>query len=150
MALARESGDTEALAESLYVLHFALGGPDAVEERASLVRELVAASTGGSRRDSTVLLLLDAASDWLMVGDAAGAMELRAEAAGVGGPSPHPGLVWPLRAWDAGFALLQGRFADAERLAAEALPIGVRIGHPVRAARPPRPPRAPRLRARSP
>ena len=65
-----------------------------------------------------------------MIGDAAGAAELRAEAAGVGGASPHPGLVWPLRAWDTGFALLQGRFADAERLAAEALPIGVRIGHP--------------------
>jgi DNA-binding winged helix-turn-helix (wHTH) protein/tetratricopeptide (TPR) repeat protein len=127
-AVARESGDTEALAESLYVLHFALGGPDHVAERAALVRELVAAS--GSRRDSTVLLLLDAASDCFMIGDAGRAAKLREEAGGVGGANPHPGLVWPLRAWDTGFALLQGRFADADRLAGEALPIGLRIGHP--------------------
>jgi DNA-binding winged helix-turn-helix (wHTH) protein/tetratricopeptide (TPR) repeat protein len=130
VAIARESGDGVALAESLYVLHFALGGPDFVAERAEFVRELVKASTGGSRRESTVLLLLDAASDALMVGDVVRAAELRAEATGVGGANPHPGLVWPLRAWDTGFALLEGRFADAERLASEAYPIGMRIDHP--------------------
>jgi DNA-binding winged helix-turn-helix (wHTH) protein/tetratricopeptide (TPR) repeat protein len=128
VAIARDSGDPEALAEALYVLHFALGGPDHVEERAGLVRELVHA--GGSRRDSTVLLLLDGASDRLMIGDAARAAELREEATGVGGARPHPGLVWPLRAWDTGHALLEGRYADAERLISEAFPIGMRIGHP--------------------
>jgi len=128
--LAREAGDVEALAEALYVLHFAIGGPDHVDERAMLVRELVAGEFGAGRRDASVILLLDAASDRLLAGDAAGAARRRQEAAAAAGASPHPGLVWHLRAFDSGLALLEGRFGDAERLAEEAFPIGVRIEHP--------------------
>jgi len=129
-ALAREAGDAEALAEALYVLHFVISGPDHVAERAELVGELLAGDFGAGRSDAPVILLLDAASDRLLVGDAAGAARRREEAAAAAGPSPHPGLLWHLRAFDAGFALLEGRFADAERLTGEAFPIGVRIEHP--------------------
>jgi DNA-binding winged helix-turn-helix (wHTH) protein len=130
VALARESRDAEALSEALYVLHFALGGPDCVEERGALVRELVERRAAGSRRDPAVILLLDAASDRLLIGDAKGAAHLREEAATVAGERPHPGLVWHLRAHETGLALLEGRFGEAEALADEAYRLGTRIDHP--------------------
>jgi DNA-binding winged helix-turn-helix (wHTH) protein/tetratricopeptide (TPR) repeat protein len=130
VALAREAGEPEALGEALYVLHFALAGPDHVEERRALVEELVARAELHRRRDPEVILLLDAAADALLVGDAAEAAALREQAGALAGESPHPGPVWHLRSYDAGLALLEGRFADAERLTEAALPVGARIEHP--------------------
>ena len=39
--LARTAADPEALQDALYVLHFALGGPDHVDEREQLGEEIV-------------------------------------------------------------------------------------------------------------
>jgi hypothetical protein len=39
-------------------------------------------------------------------------------------------MVWHLRAYDAGFAQMEGRIDAAERLTAEALAVGMRIEHP--------------------
>jgi len=130
VALAREAGDPEVLQEALYTLHFALGGPDALEERARLVGEMVEAARSGPVPDTTVIALVDVASDRLELGDAEGARRIRAEAERVAGPRPHPGMVWHLRVYDAGLALLEGRFEEARRLSEEASWLGRRIGHP--------------------
>jgi len=130
VARARESGDPEVLQEALYTLHFAIGGPDALEERAALVEEMVEAARAGPVLDTTVIALVDVASDRLELGDAAGARRARGEAERVAGPRPYPGMVWHLRVFDAGLALLEGRFDHARRLTEEAFWLGRRIGHP--------------------
>jgi len=130
VARARESGEPEVLQEALYTLHFAIGGPDALEERAALVQEMVEVARAAPALDTTVIALVDVASDCLELGDAAAARRARGEAERVAGPRPHPGMVWHLRVFDAGLALLEGRFDDARRLTEEAFWLGRRIGHP--------------------
>lgn len=130
LELARASGDAEAVDETLYVLHVALWGPDHGAERVRLMREVAERAEATTRRDPTILLLLDAAADRLAAGDPEGARRLRERAAAVAGPHPHPGPLWNLRTFDAGLALLEGRFDDAEGLVAEAAALGRRIAHP--------------------
>jgi DNA-binding winged helix-turn-helix (wHTH) protein len=127
---ARAAGDPEALQEALYVLGFLIAGPDRLEERGGLEREIVASARRSASRDPALVTLVDVASDRLALGDAAGARRARAEAAEIAGPSPHLGMLWHLRAYDAGLALLEGRIDDAEPLVDEARAIGVRIEHP--------------------
>jgi hypothetical protein len=128
--LARACGDAEALDEALYVLHVALWGPDHRDERALLVREVTERAVASTRRDPTVLLLLDAAAACLAESDREGALRLRADAAAVAGANPHPGPVWNLHTFDAGLALLEGRFDEGVRFVRDAAGLGRRIAHP--------------------
>ena len=130
LALARAAGDPDALQEALYTLHFVIAGPDDLEERAALTRELTRSAAAASKRDPALIALIDVASDRIALGDREAAAELRAEAEVVAGVAPYPGLVWHTRVHDTGLALLQGRFDEAEQLASEAYEIGRRIGHP--------------------
>jgi hypothetical protein len=77
-----------------------------------------------------VIALVDVASDRIAQGDAVGARRHRAEAEAVAGERPNPTMVWHLLAYDAGLAVLEGRFADAERLNEEGRRVGQRIDHP--------------------
>ncbi len=128
--LARRLGEPEALQEALYTLHFAIAGPDDLEERQALTRELVEASGDAPGRDLAVIALLDVASDRVALGEAGPARDYRDRAAAWAGDDPHPGLLWHLGAYDAGLALLEGRFAEAERLVEESVLLGLRAGHP--------------------
>jgi tetratricopeptide (TPR) repeat protein len=130
VAHARATGDVEALQEALYTLHFSIAGPDSLDERDALVRELLEVTPAGGALDTTVIALIDVASDRIELGDAVGARRLRAEAERVAGTRPHPGMVWHVRLFDAGTALMEGRFDEALRLTEEALLLGRRIGHP--------------------
>lgn len=130
LALARASGDAEALDEALYVLHVALWGPDHHAERRALAREVSARKTTSTRRDPTVILLLDTAADHLSAAARDDALRLRGDAGAVAGEHPHPGLVWHLNTFDAGLALMEGRFADAALLVRGAAALGARIAHP--------------------
>lgn len=130
VAHARRTGDAEALQEALYTLHFAIAGPDALEERQALVQELLESARPGEVLDTTVMALIDVACDRIELGDAAGARRFRAEAERVAGLRPHPGMVWHIRLFDAGMALMEGRFEEARILTGEAYVLGRRIGHP--------------------
>jgi hypothetical protein len=130
VAEARAIGDAPALQEALYVLHFVIGGPERLEERAGFTDELVAAAERSSDRDTAVIALIDVASDRIALGDAAGAAHARARAAEIAGPRPHLAMAWHLHAYDAGLALLAGRAEEAEARMAEALAVGRRAGHP--------------------
>jgi tetratricopeptide (TPR) repeat protein len=127
---ARTLGDAEALLEALYALHFALAGPDDFAERAELTREMVDIAPRCARSDPALIALVDIASDRLTLGDPEGARGYRAEAERIGGANPHPGLGWHLRVYDAGLALLEGRFEEAELDARDAHRLGERIQHP--------------------
>jgi tetratricopeptide (TPR) repeat protein len=128
--LARQLDDPEAFQDAAYVLLFLLAGPDHLAEREELAREAEARARASGTADPTVIALLDAACDRLIESDEEGARRWRAAAGEVAGADPHLGRVWHLRVYDAGHALLQGRFADAERWIEETSRIGQRIEHP--------------------
>jgi tetratricopeptide (TPR) repeat protein len=127
---ARQLGDPALHQDAAYVLHFLLAGPDHLDERADLAREVLEGAEGAGARDTALITVLDWACDRLTLGDAAGARERRAEAAELAGPEPHPGRAWHLRVFDAGFAWLEGRLDEAARLTGEASRLGQRIAHP--------------------
>lgn len=130
IALARQSGDPVALEESLYILHYAIAGPDDLDEREALIGDLESAARQGADRDVAVIALLDIACDGLMQGRLEKALAFRARAGALSGDEPTPSMTWHLRVWDTGLALLQGRFDEAEQRAHDALLLGRRVGHP--------------------
>jgi len=128
--LARAAGDPEALQDALYTLHFALGGPDHVDERARLGGETLRSASVSRSADRALIAVLDRASDRLMVGEAPAARALRLEADAIGGGNPTPAMRWHSGVYDTGMALLEGRFADAAALAQDAFVVGRRAEHP--------------------
>jgi DNA-binding winged helix-turn-helix (wHTH) protein len=130
VALARSAGDPEALQDALYVLHFSLGGPDFLDERAELVKEIDRAAEGSRSPDRALISLLDVASDRLMLGDAAGARALRARAAEVVGERPSPVMRWHFGVYDTGLALLEGRLDEVAERGRDTFRLGQRVDHP--------------------
>ena len=128
--LARAAADPEALQDALYVLHFALGGPDHVAERSQLGEECMRVVAKSRSADRALISLLDLASDRVMLGDAAAARALEARAAAIAGERPPPAMRWNQGVYATGIALLEGRFDDAEGLAADTFVLGRRAEHP--------------------
>ena len=126
--MARRLGDTAALAAALMTRHFASWGPGNVEERLSLATELLrVGETAGIPE-----IILEGHNwrivDLLEIGDAHGA---RAEAeayARVADQLRVPRYRWHATLLRAMFALFEGRFADGEQLAQDALMQGQRAG----------------------
>jgi DNA-binding winged helix-turn-helix (wHTH) protein/tetratricopeptide (TPR) repeat protein len=127
---ARMAGDPEALQDALYVLHFALGGPDHTAERERLAEEMLRIAPASRSGDRALISLLDVASDRLMLGDAAGARAFRGRADAIVGAHPQPASHWHRGVYDTGTALLEGRFDDASVLARDTYVVGRRIEHP--------------------
>ncbi len=129
-ALARKTGEPRAIQEALYVLCFSIAGPDDLEERAALTREMVEAAAGAELEAETVIATIDIASDAITRGDAEDARQWRAEAERLSGVAPPPLLGWHLGVYDTGLALLEGRVAEVPERSEAALSLGVRVGHP--------------------
>jgi len=128
--LAREVGDADTLHEALYTLHLVLSGPDGLAERRVLTREAAEVAPRGTCRDLAFIGLVDLAADWLHEGDRPAALRARAEAEEFGGERPHRGMRWHLEVFDAGLALLEGRYDVAELKIREHLLLGRMIEHP--------------------
>ena len=128
--LARAAADPEALQDALYVLHFALGGPDHTAERERLANETARFASDSRSTDRALIALIDLASDRVMLGDAMGARALRARGAAIAGERPTPAMRWHTGVYDTGLALLEGRFDDAAELARDAFVDGRRAEHP--------------------
>lgn len=128
--LARRTGDPGVLQDAIYALHFLLAGPDHLDEREALAREAAASAQTAYARDTTLVTVLDVSCDFLMRGNAEAARRERALAGALAGTLPRPGRAWGFFVYDAGFATLEGRFDEAERLIDEAFRIGRRIEHP--------------------
>jgi DNA-binding winged helix-turn-helix (wHTH) protein len=130
VALARAAGDADALQDALYTLHFSIGGPDGLAERAALAPEIEDAAGASRSSDRAVIALLDVAADRLELGDRAAALRLREAAGRLAGEQPHLGMRWHLEVHDTGMALLEGRLAEVEARAGSALSVGLRAEHP--------------------
>ena len=130
VALARAAGDPEALQDALYVLHFALGGPEGIEERGKLWDEVREAAAASRSADRALIACLDVASDRLSLGDAEGARRMREAAERLSGERPHPGMRWHVRVYDTGLALLEGRLDEVPGRVRDAYLLGQRVDHP--------------------
>ena len=128
--LARAAGDPDALQDALYTLHFSIGGPDGLAERAALARELETVAGASRSADRTLIALLDVAGDHFELGDRPGALRLRAAAQRIAGARPHLGMRWHLEVYDTGVALLEGRLDEVEARVQAALSVGLRAEHP--------------------
>jgi len=128
--LARRCGDPEALQESLYILQYACSGPDDLDERMALVAELADGAARCRDRDPAVIASLDVACDGVVEGRREKALAHRDRAGKLAGPNATPSMLWHLRVWDTGLALLEGRFGEAEQSAHDALLLGRRLRHP--------------------
>jgi DNA-binding winged helix-turn-helix (wHTH) protein/tetratricopeptide (TPR) repeat protein len=129
-ALARTTGHPETLQEVLYVLHYALAGPDQLEERRSLGEELDAAARQSHSRDTAVIALLDIACDYITIGDLDGARRMREQVSALAGDAPSPSIRWHSQVFDTGRRLLEGRTEGVEQRLADAVLLGRRIAHP--------------------
>lgn len=127
IGIARSLGDAECLAEALHAHHFVLQGPDHLDAREAISRELLALDCGPERRWA---VRENRAADLLMRGDIAACrreLDLAREEAEA---LRHPAFSWLCEGTSASLALLEGRLADAERHAREALSVGQRTANP--------------------
>jgi DNA-binding winged helix-turn-helix (wHTH) protein/tetratricopeptide (TPR) repeat protein len=128
--LARKSGDPECLQEALYVLLYALAGPDHHDQRRDLSEELANASFRLKNRDTGVIGLLDIGSDYLAIGDRSQALRMRDEVDRLISDQPSLTASWHTTVFDSGWALMDGRIEDVEQMMTDALMLGERIAHP--------------------
>jgi len=125
--IARRLGDPECLAEALHAHHFVLQGPDHLDTREALARELLALDCGPERRWA---LRENRAADLLMRGDIEACRRELALAHEEAEALRHPAFSWLCEGTSASLALLEGRLGDAERHAREALSVGQRTANP--------------------
>jgi hypothetical protein len=110
----------------LHAHHFALQGPDHLEEREALAREALALG----RLERSFALRESLAADHLIRGDIKACRTELAAAAATAESSRHPAFAWLCTADRASLALLEGHLDEAEELAREALWLGRRIDNP--------------------
>jgi class 3 adenylate cyclase/tetratricopeptide (TPR) repeat protein len=126
---ARATGDARALASVLAHQHWALWGPDNLDERVALSREIVAAATRAEDR------VLEAEGRLWLVADLMEASQVQAaerefeDWVTVAQDSRQHYQLWTVAVFRAMRALMSGSIEEAERLATEALAIGQRDGN---------------------
>jgi class 3 adenylate cyclase len=130
LALARANGEPAVLCEVLRAVHFALWSPDNLEERLAQTEELLALAVKLGERATEFDARVYRVSHLLEQG-AVGRADTEAERyTRLADESRQPYYVWAATAFRALEALLEGRFEEGERLANEAVGLGLRDGNP--------------------
>ena len=125
LEIARGLGDPTALAFVLTRRQVALVGPDTLDERLATTDEVLRMGTGGRAAELEALTFrLHGLAE---LGDRAGLDHVLAVFEQKARGFRHPGFLWTAASARAAMALLEGRFADAETLAGEALALGQRV-----------------------
>jgi class 3 adenylate cyclase/tetratricopeptide (TPR) repeat protein len=127
VAMARRLADSEVLANNLEAMVLALQGPENVRQRLAYATEMLDAADAANAKEESARASYWCALCWLEVGDI-----LATDAAFDAHARKVDELQQPLylhlsRELLAMRALMQGRFADSERLAQEARAIGQRL-----------------------
>ncbi|MEA2132174.1 MAG: hypothetical protein QOC68_83, partial [Solirubrobacteraceae bacterium] len=128
VATARAARDPSALASALNARHVALWRPDRVEERLAAAADMIAAAREAGERHAELQARNWRVTDLFELGDMAACREEMAHHARLADELRLPVFQWYTPLWAAVDALLAGRFAEAERLAAEAREAGRRAG----------------------
>jgi hypothetical protein len=126
--MARRLGDTAALATALMTRHFASWGPGNVEDRLALATELLQVGEAAGVPEIVLEGHNWRVVDLLEVGDVHGARAAAEAYARVADQLRVPRYRWHATLLRAMFALFEGRFADGEQLAQDALMQGQRAG----------------------
>jgi len=123
---ARRAGDRQLLAHVLISTHWALYGPDNLEERLGWASEVVTLAQSIGDQVAEAEGRFYRFGDLLEAGDSTGAEEEFRAAVRIAAPMRQPYIMWGLACGQALWATCQGRFDDGERLAQEALRAGLR------------------------
>jgi DNA-binding CsgD family transcriptional regulator/tetratricopeptide (TPR) repeat protein len=128
IGLARSSGDRSTLGYTLYARRYATGGPANLEERLRLTEEIMRLATETGNRDLALEHYSRRIPDLIELGDVAAA-DIAIEACA----TQAEAIRQPLYRWYAAVfrtmrALMDGRFAEAERLTDAAFELGRRAG----------------------
>ena len=121
---ARASGDEEAIASALTGRWYACLGPDQLVERVEVSRELLAIATGLRNRDLEIRARLLRVSTCLEQGEFTELDVAIADHAVLADQMKQPLGLLQSRACQAMQRLMEGDFADVERLAGEVLELG--------------------------
>ena len=121
LEVARESGEPSELATALQARRVALMGPTGTLARAADGREAVALTTVAVAPEARLAARLGQVEDLLELGDRAGADAALAIATDEAASLSHPYWSWAVTSWRALMAIIDGRLADAEQLAFEAV-----------------------------
>jgi tetratricopeptide (TPR) repeat protein len=121
IAMARRLGEPNALASALMAHHFFLQGSVDIAERLRLADEALSLVRGGGPVDTEWSAWALRVNDLLELGDVTAAESESERLVQLGEASRTPLLRWRGLVVQACMALLAGRFADAERFAAEAI-----------------------------
>jgi tetratricopeptide (TPR) repeat protein len=114
---ARRAADPATLAYALLGRMLCASGPDDIEERRAAVDEVLALTEPSGDRDVAVNALMWRIGDALQLGDVAGLRAGTAALVRMVRELNQPADLWMVPTVEAQRALLDGRFADAERLA---------------------------------
>jgi class 3 adenylate cyclase len=129
LAIARRLDDPRTLAFVLYCRHWVLWGPGTAEERLAVAREIVRQAGRVGDAEMAVHGHTEAIIDLMELGDIAGVDQELAAHACLAEELRQPLYFWYAALMRAMRAALEGRFADAEASAFEALAIGQRGRH---------------------
>jgi tetratricopeptide (TPR) repeat protein len=124
-AIARRLGDPATVAFVLPRRLIALLGPDTLDERLETTAEMLATKT--STTQAQLQALVFRADDLAQRGDRAGLDQTLAAFDQQARVSRQPFFLWMAASFRTAMALLEGRLADAEALANEALSLGQRV-----------------------
>lgn len=130
VAAARRLDDPSALTQTLHARHYALADPERLEERMAIADELVAVAAAAGAKDALALGHGWRFGDLMEAGELDRADRDLAAFTALAAELQQPLLRWRAAMWRAMRALLDGRFADAERLIAEAEQLGQRTQSP--------------------
>jgi DNA-binding SARP family transcriptional activator/RecA/RadA recombinase len=125
---ARATDDASALASALGSRHVALWRPDRTEERLAVAGEMIAAARAAGDRQAQLQAHNWRVADLFELGDMLGWREETARHARLAEELRLPVFQWYTALWSAVAAMLAGRYADVERLSAEANEAGLRAG----------------------
>jgi tetratricopeptide (TPR) repeat protein len=127
VAMARRLADPELLATSLDAMVWALQGPEHVRQRLAYATEMLHATEAANAKALLPFALYWRVLCLLELGDMPAADSAMSRYERLGEELQQPFYISVIREFRATRALMQGRFADSERLAQEALAIGQRL-----------------------
>jgi tetratricopeptide (TPR) repeat protein len=130
VAAARESGDPDALLAALNARHVALWHPAGLEERFRVADETIALAEAEARPEAELQARNWRCVDLWEAGDLSGFLAEVAAHERLADALRLPAFQWYAPMWRGAIAALQGRHAEAERLADEGAAVAARAGDP--------------------
>ncbi len=126
VAMARRLGNRAAQITALYSRHWAIWGPDRLDERLQAATQMLRLASAARDKEMQFHAHRFRFMDLLEAGAMPDASEAQAACTRLADELRQPYYVWYVRSFEALRAFLDGRFDDSERLSQETLAVGQR------------------------